>query len=433
MAQRIRSYAAAGAAVAVAGAVAVAPAPAQSVPERALAVASPAFQLTTTANPIEAWIETFQNSYTNFLALTGEYFEAPFPVVQQVLVNWAGYVELLPDVIKIAEDIVLNAEALIANQIAAQPDNLTGLHGTIYGVVKGQVPEGLVPLLDYSTNYNSGMVIGALGLLVSPLLALETQIDEFVTEFGDGDLIKAANALINIPAAMTDGFFNGHGILSLDFLIPLLPPIVTIDELGIAMGGLLSPAGSIFNSVNAVVDLGFPIGKVTVEGVKAGLIGSWFAANQSSAEAIGWSGEGNPLAALGKTGAEEEAEEEFAETGTESPESVVDDAEHMSPDPVDADSDESGDVLDVGGAEPDDQQVQGTVLVAYPEADSDESGDVLDVGDPETGELHAGELGEAESDESGDVLDVGVAEPDEVEAGEVDVEVAAGNGPMEQA
>jgi hypothetical protein len=235
---------------------------------------------------------------------------------------------------------------------------------------------------------------------------------------------------------MTDGFFNGHGILSLDFLIPLLPPRVTIDELGIAMGGLLSPAGSIFNSVNAVVDLGFPIGKVTVEGVKAGLIGSWFAANQSSAVAIGWSGEGNPLAALGKTGAEEEAEEEFAETGTESPESVVDDAEHMSPDPVDADSDESGDVLDVGGAEPDDQQVQGTVLVAYPEADSDESGDVLDVGDPETGELHAGELGEAESDESGDVLDVGVAEPDEVEAGEVDVEVAepaAGNGPMEQA
>jgi len=385
MAQRIRSYAAAGAAVAVAGAVAVAPAPAQSVPERALAVASPAFQLTTTANPIEAWIETFQNSYTNFLALTGEYFEAPFPVVQQVLVNWAGYVELLPDVIKIAEDIVLNAEALVANQTAAQTDNLTGLHGTIYGVVKGQVPEGLVPLLDYSTNYNSGMVIGALGLLVSPLLALETQIDEFVTEFGDGDLIKAANALINIPAAMTDGFFNGHGILSLDFLIPLLPPIVTIDELGIAMGGLLSPAGSIFNSVNAVVDLGFPIGKVTVEGVKAGLIGSWFAANQSSAEAIGWSGEGNPLAALGKTGAEEEAEEEFAETGTESPESVVDDAEHMSPDPVDADSDESGDVLDVGGAEPD--------------------------------EVEAGELGEAESDE----VDVEVAE------------LAAGNGPMEQA
>jgi len=348
-------------------------------------VASPAFQLTTTANPIEAWIETFQNSYTNFLALTGEYFEAPFPVVQQVLVNWAGYVELLPDVIKIAEDIVLNAEALVANQTAAQTDNLTGLHGTIYGVVKGQVPEGLVPLLDYSTNYNSGMVIGALGLLVSPLLALETQIDEFVTEFGDGDLIKAANALINIPAAMTDGFFNGHGILSLDFLIPLLPPIVTIDELGIAMGGLLSPAGSIFNSVNAVVDLGFPIGKVTVEGVKAGLIGSWFAANQSSAEAIGWSGEGNPLAALGKTGAEEEAEEEFAETGTESPESVVDDAEHMSPDPVDADSDESGDVLDVGGAEPD--------------------------------EVEAGELGEAESDE----VDVEVAE------------LAAGNGPMEQA
>ncbi|MCH9641577.1 MAG: outer membrane porin GjpA, partial [Actinomycetia bacterium] len=311
MAQKIRSYAAAGAAIAVAGAVAVAPAPSEALPDRALRLASPAVQLTTTADPFLAWVEVFNNTSVNFADLTSEYLKAPFPVVQQVVANWYNYVQMLPDIGDIFEDIVENANALVENQIAPQTDNLDALHQLIFSVVEAEIPASLKPLIDYTTNYNSGMVIGALGLVVSPLLALGDQLSEFVTELGDGEFGNAVNALINIPAAMTDGFFNGHGILDLTFLAGILPvpPGTDVEELGIAMGGLFSPAGSIFNSLNAVVKLtGLP--KITVPGVKAGLLGSWFAANQSSAEAIGWSGEGNPLAALLTEGEEaEEAEE----------------------------------------------------------------------------------------------------------------------------
>ncbi|MCH9733277.1 MAG: hypothetical protein K0U78_01780 [Actinomycetia bacterium] len=406
MAQRIRSYAAAGAAVAVAGAVAVAPAPAQSVPERALAVASPAFALTTTANPIEAWIETFQNSYASFLALTGEYFEAPFPVAQQVLVNWAGYVELLPDIPAIVDDISKNVDALEANLVAAQPDNLDALHQLMFNAVGGLVPPGLLPLIDYTTNYNSGMVVGALGLVVSPLLALGTQIDEFVTELGNGEIIKAANALINIPAAMTDAFFTGHGVLDLNFLIPLIPPQqgLEITELGIAMGGLFSPAGSMFNSLDLKVKFGaLPI---SIPGVKAGLLGSWFAANQSSAEAIGWSGEGNPLAALGKTGAEEEAEEEAAAPAAASaalpaadavPPSVVDpEAAALTVDLVSdvADADEESDVVDA--------DEESDVVDADEESDVADADEESDVADADV------ESDVADADEESDVVDADV-------------------------
>jgi len=72
MAQRIRSYAAAGAAIAVVGAVAMAPTPAQSLPDRALAVASPALQLTSTENPFVYWQSVQDKIFDNSTALTGQ-------------------------------------------------------------------------------------------------------------------------------------------------------------------------------------------------------------------------------------------------------------------------------------------------------------------------------------------------------------------------
>lgn len=367
MSQSIRSYAAAGAAIAVAGAVAVAPAPAQALPDRALASVSPTIQLTTTEDPFTVWMETFETTFANFTDLTGAYFEAPFPVVQQVIANWFHYATLLPDIGDIFEDIVENADALVENLIAPQTGNLSGLHPLVYEVIAGEVPEALTPVLEYTTNYNSGMVIGALGLVVSPLLALGDQLSEFVDELTEGDLLKAANALINIPAAMTNAFFNGHGILDLTFLADILPVPsgVTIDELGLAMGGLLSPAGSIFNSVNAVANLGFPIGKVTVAGVKAGLIGSWFAANQSSAEAIGWSGTGNPLAALGTDSGEEGSEEE----GSEEEASEDAEAPAAASTAADLDSEEAAPSVDVVS---DDADVESDVSEVDADADGEE-------------------------------------------------------------
>ncbi|MGB0438390.1 MAG: hypothetical protein ACPGIJ_15720, partial [Mycobacterium sp.] len=80
----------------------------------------PAVQLTTTADPFLAWVEVFNNTELNVAALTNEYLKAPFPVVQQVVANWYNYVQMLPDIGPIFEDIVENANALVENQIAPQ-------------------------------------------------------------------------------------------------------------------------------------------------------------------------------------------------------------------------------------------------------------------------------------------------------------------------
>ncbi|MCH9701418.1 MAG: outer membrane porin GjpA [Actinomycetia bacterium] len=419
MSQSIRSYAAAGAAIAVAGAVAVAPAPAQALPDKALASVSPEIQLTTTADPFTVWVETFETAFANFTALTGEYFEAPLPVVQQVVANWFHYATLLPDIGDIFEDIVENANAIVENQIAAQTDNLDALHQLIYGVLEPEIPASLAPVLNYTTNYNSGMVIGALGLVVSPLLALGDQLTEFVDELVAGDLIKAANALINIPAAMTNGFLNGHGILDLTFLAGILPVPsgVTIDELGIAMGGLLSPAGSIFNSINAEVKLtGLP--KITVPGVKAGLIGSWFAANQSSAEAIGWSGTGNPLAALA-TSSEEDAEEEeapaeLAAAATVPPSALDPESTALSVDLATDDADAESDVSDPEPSTTDSD-------TAETDGDADSEGNADGEGDADVdSEGDVDGEGDADVDSEGDVDGEGDADAGDSDSGDSD-------------
>ncbi|MCH9730451.1 MAG: hypothetical protein K0U84_12395, partial [Actinomycetia bacterium] len=308
--------------------LAAAPPPASSTP------VSPAFKLTSAVDPFLAWVDLFNTTQINYAAIVNEWNDAPVPVLQQLLVNWAGYVEELPNVGEILDQIVANGTAAADALFAFNEDALAG-HDVVYLGLTQALPE-LKPLIDYTTTYSSGILMGAIGTFLSPWLAFGDSVDDIVNYlFVEPDIGKALNTFLNIPADWLNGFFNGYdGLVNLDFLIDVLPPLpggVTISELGLKLGGLFSPAGSLLGATDITAKLG-PI-PIPIPGVQVGPLASWIAQGKVQAEALGWSGEGNPVTAL-LPGEEESAVEEEApaeETPAEEPVEVAEAATEETP------------------------------------------------------------------------------------------------------
>ncbi len=333
MAVSVRPFATAGVALAAASVLTIVP----SAPPALLAAApppasstpvSPAFKLTSAVDPFLAWVELFNTTQINYAAIVNEWNDAPVPVLQQLLVNWAGFVDdvtgfcswrsVLICLGEILELIVANGTAAADALVAANPsETLDALHQGIFSAVQVQVPADLLPVVDYTSTFSSGIAMGMLGAFISPWLAFGDSVDDIVNYlFVEPDVGKALNTFLNIPADWLNGFFNGYdGIVDLSFLIPLLPEIsgVTIEELGLVLGGLFSPAGALFSGVNAEVGIGICPGKLctqlSIPGVRVGPLASWIAQGKVQAEALGWSGTGNPVTAL-LPGEEEAAVEE---------------------------------------------------------------------------------------------------------------------------
>jgi hypothetical protein len=70
------------------------------------------------------------------------------------------------------------------------------------------------------------------------------------------------------------------------------------------LGGLLSGGGSLFDAIGAGMDLDFPglPSSFDLTGVAVGPIASMVELDQSIAEALGWSGVGDPLSGLADFG-----------------------------------------------------------------------------------------------------------------------------------
>ncbi|MCB0948182.1 MAG: outer membrane porin GjpA, partial [Mycobacterium sp.] len=291
----IRSYATASAAIAAAGVIAVTPV-APPVPEALARTASPTVELTA-FDPLTPWLEVFNDSEVNIAGLVNYFFDAPFPVAQQVTSNWIYYIGHLSQIGESLEQIGKNAVAAVQAPFVADQALLDATHKGLYTAIAGLLPD-YEALLSFAASPTSGLLMGLLGPAISPLLALSDSIQATFTAIQEGAWEDALNSLINIPAAMTGAFLNGYGTLNLEALIPLIQPelpLGTLTELNLAMGGLLSPAGSLFNSVGMKVKSG-PITLLSATGVPAGFFGTLLATGQAIAKAIGWDGEGNPLA-----------------------------------------------------------------------------------------------------------------------------------------
>jgi hypothetical protein len=145
----------------------------------------------------------------------------------------------------------------------------------------GVDPATVTAVLDVLASPASGLLMGAVGPVISPGVALLNSALAIGTALQASDPSAALSDLLNVPANVVGSFFNGAD-LNLDALVPLiaqsglLPAGTTIDALDVAFGGLLSvgsvsqgtytqngtitpittPGGSILNSIGLTVSLG---------------------------------------------------------------------------------------------------------------------------------------------------------------------------------
>ncbi len=357
MQSRLRPYATAGVALVGAGAIAISPI---APPTSAITVASPEVQLSAAVDPIDRWLEVFDGSQIAGADLSAEWQQAPLPVLQQVMANQIRNIRALPDFELIIGNVLNNLENGVSAPFApdvgelgeaaenplllallllgGNPDNaidtgaLDPLHGLIYyamtqgipGLAEGDpplfepiIPAELAPVVGLLTTSLSGVLLGLVGPVVAPVLALgagfQAVFDELSAE--DPDLESAFNSLVNIPADMADAFLNGGQTLDLTPVVSLLAADLLPEgtEIGIALGGLLSPGGNIFNALDLTVPFDLLPEPLHIAGQGPGAIGSLIDLTKTIAKAIGWDGTGNPLApplAPLEPPAEEPAEED---------------------------------------------------------------------------------------------------------------------------
>jgi hypothetical protein len=324
----VRPWITAGVALAGAGAIAVSSvAPLPDLPD----IQSRAVRLTAGFDPFTPFVDVFNTASANATTVSDFYFEAPGAALQQAIVNQVGSIG--QDPATVIQDVQVNLLTALLAATFIDPDQdpedldfinmlaqqtLDPLHQEVQTALTAGIP-GIFPvpdqpipmIVDFLSSPLSGVLIGSVGPVVSLAVAFGNSVQAAIDAFGT-DPTAAMQDLINIPANVTNAFFNG-ATLDLSALIPLieqanivpLPDGVSLDSLSLAFGGLFSPGsvadgvgGSIFNAVG--LDLsGVPLlGNLDVPGQGVGPIAAMANLSQIVAEAIGWDGTGNPLADL---------------------------------------------------------------------------------------------------------------------------------------
>jgi len=288
------------------------------------------------------WTDVFNTASENASVLAGNFFLAPGVAAQQELVNLSDQLQqffndptssTLASVVQEMQtnlDDALTAMGLQGTDIggfnkifgwekgsiaqAVLQHTMGGTHGLMFGEVPGYLPAsdaGLIePIVNFLGSPDSAILMGAIGPFISPFVELLNCIsagDDFNTTMAD----------------VTGAFLNGAD-LNLDSLLPTInsligsefPPGMTMSELDIAFGGLLStgsvqisdytsngvevPAvgGSIFNSVGLEFT-GVPFLKtLTLTSEPIGPIAAWEQLSQTISAVLG-SGWSDPTATVG--------------------------------------------------------------------------------------------------------------------------------------
>lgn len=314
----------AGAALVGAGAIAATPV---AAPLAAVSAGqAPTVALTADFDPFGAWQDVFDTAKTNATALWDHMSETPMVAGQQLIYDLMHGVSTDPQAVI---DAVVQPSMQTDLTISPLLLSNDALQALITLVMPQYMPEDfplttdeLTPILSFLASPLSGVLIGALGPSISPLVALGNSVSEISTALsGDNpDWTAALQEMANIPANMVGGLLNG-ATLNLDALLPslteagLLPADLDVTALSYTFGGLLSPGltgtdvegfikeisdgsspgigGSIINGLGLTTGLmGFPL---EVEGQGVGLLGAWQSLQEIIAMALGWDGVGDPL------------------------------------------------------------------------------------------------------------------------------------------
>jgi len=316
-----RPWIAAG--VALVGAGAIAATPVAALPGLP-AVHFPTVALTADFDPLGAWQDVFDTAKANVTTLTDS--AVPMVAMQQLIANLINGDSIDPKAI-------IDAIAQPDTDINLSPSPLTlsndGLQTLVALVLPQYLPsdfplstDELTPILSFMASPLSGVLMGALGPSIAPLVALGNSVTEIGNALSgdDADVSAALQEMANLPANMLGGFLNGATV-DLAGLIPtltdagLLPEEMDVTALSYTFGGLLSPGstandvegflngitdgsspgigGSILNGLGLTTGLmGFPL---VIDGQGVGPIGAWEGLQEIIAMTLGWDGVGNPL------------------------------------------------------------------------------------------------------------------------------------------
>ncbi|MBU9764046.1 hypothetical protein FR943_09345 [Mycobacterium sp. TNTM28] len=302
-----------------------------------------AVRLTAGWDPLTAWQAAFDTAAAGGTTLADNFLLAPGVGLQQAIVNQLGYAKQLFDdpasFEAVSQQFAANAMKVMTGLtlIGADDDTkdavlkhtLGGMHGMALDMFPSFLAEGVdaeafSAVMSVLASPLSGVLIGLAGPVASPAVALLNSAVAISEALQADDATTALSTLLNVPAAMVDGFLNGAN-LNLDALAPmindagLIKDTVTIAGLNVAFGGLLTPGstdrstyeytdedgnkveipavgGSIFNSLGLDVKLG-TLG-ISVEGEAVGPIGALQGLSQTVGALLGngwdeWDGKGN--------------------------------------------------------------------------------------------------------------------------------------------
>jgi hypothetical protein len=227
-------------------------------------VQAAAVRLTAGWDPLAAWQNAFSTASANASTLADNFLLAPGVGLQQAIVNEVGFLkEVINDPSSIGtvlQQIATNAQtvasgltgvgASAATNKAAQAHSVDALHGALLSLLPTMLPAGVDPatvtqVLDVLASPASGLLMGAVGPVISPGVALLNSVLAVGAALQASDPSAALSDLLDAPANMVNAVFNGAD-LNLDALVPLiaksglLPAGTTINALDVAFGGLLS-------------------------------------------------------------------------------------------------------------------------------------------------------------------------------------------------
>lgn len=302
-----------------------------------------AVRLTAGWDPFAPLQAAFDTAKANGTILGDNFLLAPGVGLQQAIVNQIGYAKQLFDdpssFEAVSQQFAANAMKVLTGLTLIGADEKTrdavvkhtlgGMHGMALDMFPGFLAEGVDPeafsaVMSVLASPLSGVLIGSIGPVVSPAVALLNSAVAISNALQAGDSTTALSSLLGVPAGMVDAFLNGAN-LNLDALAPmindagLIKDTVTIAGLNIAFGGLLTPGstdrstyeytdedgnkvtipsvgGSIFNSLGMDIKLGaLPI---SVKGEAVGPIGALQGLSQTVGVLLGsgwddYDGKGN--------------------------------------------------------------------------------------------------------------------------------------------
>lgn len=291
-----RSYLTAG--VAALSATAIAMAPVQPLNQgSALSTqrvsAALAVNLAAAVDPFTLLIDTIQASSDNLEGLLSAVADNPLPIITQVFANIGTYVAELPEIGVIFDQVIDNVGNAFKAPLAPDLNTLDEAHASIYTLLPQvvDVPQGL---LDFLTTPLSGVILGLIGPVLSPILSVVNSVRAVVGYLGDSDFQSAIFELINIPTNAIGAFLNGGPTIDITSLLAsAVPEPSKLNSATIALGGLLSQGSSIFNTValDADIKLGNPPFQIDIPvqlpaGPPAGVFGSLIGLTNQVAEAI---------------------------------------------------------------------------------------------------------------------------------------------------